>query len=51
LSGIPEDGDNKPAGDEDAFLLYRSYGAQGYAEDCLRLNVWTAWPAPTANGL
>ena len=42
LSGIPEDGDNKPAGDEDAFLLYRSYGAQGYAEDCLRLNVWTA---------
>jgi para-nitrobenzyl esterase len=33
--------DNKSTSDEDAFLLYRSYGSQGYGEDCLRLNVWT----------
>src|ERR1019366_287644 len=33
--------DNKAAGDEDMFLLYRMSGPQGYGEDCLRLNVWT----------
>lgn len=33
-------GDNSPVEDEDAFLLYRSYG-QPAGEDCLRVNVWT----------
>jgi para-nitrobenzyl esterase len=32
---------NGTSGDEDAFLLYRTGGPQGKAEDCLRLNVWT----------
>jgi para-nitrobenzyl esterase len=44
--GIPV-GDNQPQGDEDAFLLYRSFGPQGMGEDCLRLNVWT--PAANTN--
>ena len=39
--GIPR-GDNQTHGDEDAFLLYRSFGPQGMGEDCLRLNVWTS---------
>jgi para-nitrobenzyl esterase len=41
-TGAPyrEGGDNTSRTDEDAFLLYRSYG-QPAAEDCLRLNVWT----------
>jgi para-nitrobenzyl esterase len=34
-------GDNQTQGDEDVFLLYRSFGPQGMGEDCLRLNVWT----------
>jgi para-nitrobenzyl esterase len=34
-------GDNRPHGDEDAFLLYRGANHTDSAEDCLRLNVWT----------
>ena len=34
-------GDNRPRGDEDAFLLYRGANHTASAEDCLRLNVWT----------
>jgi len=45
--GAPQAADNKPTGDEDQFLLYRSYGPQGSGEDCLRVNVWT--PATTSN--
>jgi para-nitrobenzyl esterase len=48
FSGSPltaSGGDNSPADDEDAFLLYRAYG-QPAGEDCLRLNVWT----PEING-
>lgn len=41
LLTIPPVSDNKPAGDEDAFLLYRMGTPQGSGEDCLRLNVWT----------
>ena len=41
LPAVYGNADNKPTSDEDAFLLYRSYGSQGYGEDCLRLNVWT----------
>ena len=44
--GIPA-GDNQTHGDEDSFLLYRSFGPQGMGEDCLRLNVWT--PAANTN--
>lgn len=33
--------DNQPHGDEDAFLLYRTYW-QPAGEDCLRVNVWTS---------
>ena len=44
--GIPE-GDNQTHGDEDCFLLYRSFGPQGMGEDGLRLNVWT--PAANTN--
>ncbi|MCX6903214.1 MAG: carboxylesterase family protein [Verrucomicrobia bacterium] len=47
LSGGIAGGDNQPHGDEDAFLLYRSFGPQGMGEDCLRLNVWT--PAANTN--
>ncbi len=48
LSHISTSATNQPQGDEDAFLLYRSAGPQGYGEDCLRLNVWT--PAANSNG-
>ncbi|HTV62321.1 MAG TPA: carboxylesterase family protein [Verrucomicrobiae bacterium] len=44
--GIPA-GDNQTQGDEDCFLLYRSFGPQGMGEDGLRLNVWT--PAANTN--
>jgi para-nitrobenzyl esterase len=44
--GIPG-GDNQTQGDEDCFLLYRSFGPQGMGEDGLRLNVWT--PAANTN--
>jgi para-nitrobenzyl esterase len=47
LSGGIPGGDNQTHGDEDAFLLYRSFGPQGMGEDCLRLNVWT--PAANTN--
>ena len=40
-------GDNQTQGDEDCFLLYRSFGPQGMGEDGLRLNVWT--PAANTN--
>ena len=39
--GIPA-GDNQTHGDEDCFLLYRSFGPQGMGEDGLRLNIWTS---------
>ena len=39
-------GDNSPGNDEDAFLLYRSYGRSNAGEDCLRVNIFT----PEING-
>lgn len=39
-------GSNLPAGDEDAFLLYRGSNATSQGEDCLRVNIWT----PEVNG-
>ena len=46
-SGGISAGDNQTQGDEDSFLLYRSFGPQGMGEDGLRLNVWT--PAVNTN--
>src|ERR1017187_7730573 len=47
LSGGIPGGDNQTQGDEDCFLLYRSFGPQGMGEDGLRLNIWT--PAANTN--
>ena len=37
---MAEPADNAPHGDEDGYLLYRTYWSAA-GEDCLRLNVWT----------